>query len=275
MENHMTLIKKHTITIPSTKPQLDLMSVSFSLYTDGNEYEFYIVGKRLYSETRIFSVKVPIGQLVELFINHNDAIERTIEVTEGVILSKKITLSQLLGGDWSFSVYMWNVIPTLIQRDPYILVFFGTISKEKFEEITLFIKEVIKLYFEDENNAPVKNEPTEIEEKVENTEGKEVPDMVNHPPHYMQCSFECIDVMKALASSEQFFGYCALNALKYLWRFKFKNKKEDVNKAHWYLEKLKECPASLHTENIPITSFLNNLYNTAIGTFEKEDEERN
>ena len=56
--------------------------------------------------------------------------------------------------------------------------------------------------------------------------------------------------------------------------FKFKNEIEYVEKAHWYLEKLRECPASLHTENIPITNFLNNLYNTAIGTFKKEDEER-
>lgn len=275
MENNMTLIKRHTINIPSTKPQCDLMSVSFSLYTDGNEYEFYIVGKRLYSDTSIFSVKIPIPQLKELFINHEDVIERTVEVTEGVILSKKITLSQLINGDWNLIVYVWDLIPTLVKSDPYVLVFFGTISEEKFEEVTLFIQEVIKLYFENESNEPIKNAPTEIEEAVEGTESKEKPDMVNHPPHYMHCSFECIEVMKALASSEQFFGYCALNALKYLWRFKFKNEREDVEKARWYLEKLKECPASLHTENIPITNFLNNLYNTAIGTFEGDREERN
>ena len=272
MENSMTLIKKFSVNIPSTKPQLDLMQVSFSLYTDGNKYEFYIVGKRLYSETKIFSVKIPISQLKELFIDNKDAIERTVEVTEGVILRKKLRLSKLLGGEWTFSVFIWDLVPTLVKSDPYVLVFLGTLSEEKLEEITLFVKEVIKLYFENVSNEPIKNKPTEIE--VKETENKEKPDMVNHPPHYMQCSFECIDVMKALASSEQFFGYCALNALKYLWRFKFKNEREDVEKAHWYLEKLRECPASLHTENIPITNFLNNLYNTAIGTFKKEDEER-
>lgn len=269
MENNITLLKRLTINILSSKPN-DLVAVSFNLYTNG---DFHIVGKRLSTETDIFSVKVPISQLKELFISNAD--ERIVEVTEGVILSKKLRLSKLLGGEWNFSVFMWDLIPTLVKSDPYVLVFLGTISKEMFEEITLFIKEVIKLYFENDSNTPEKNEHTEIEEAVEGTESKEKPDMVNHPPHYMQCSFECIEIMKALASSEQFFGYCALNALKYLWRFKFKNEREDVEKAHWYLEKLRECPASLHTENIPITNFLNNLYNTAIGTFKKEDEERN
>ena len=66
-------------------------------------------------------------------------------------------------------------------------------------------------------------------------------DNVNHPSHYTQGGVECIDAIKAatvgLTGIE---AVCAGNAIKYMWRWKFKNGAEDIRKAIWYLEKLLE-----------------------------------
>lgn len=35
-------------------------------------------------------------------------------------------------------------------------------------------------------------------------------------------------------------NFCMCNAFKYIWRFNNKNGIEDVNKALWYLNKMKE-----------------------------------
>ena len=66
-------------------------------------------------------------------------------------------------------------------------------------------------------------------------------DNVNHPSHYTQGGIECIDAIKAatvgLTGTE---AVCTGNAVKYMWRWKFKNGAEDIRKAMWYLEKLLE-----------------------------------
>ena len=66
-------------------------------------------------------------------------------------------------------------------------------------------------------------------------------DNVNHPSHYTQGGIECIDAIKAatvgLTGVE---AVCTGNAVKYMWRWKFKNGAEDIRKAMWYLEKLLE-----------------------------------
>ena len=66
-------------------------------------------------------------------------------------------------------------------------------------------------------------------------------DNVNHPSHYTQGGIECIDAIKAatvgLTGIE---AVCTGNAVKYMWRWKFKNGVEDIRKAMWYLEKLLE-----------------------------------
>lgn len=63
-------------------------------------------------------------------------------------------------------------------------------------------------------------------------------DYVNHPPHYTNsdaicaaCSapIECIDVTRHL-------NFNVGNAIKYLWRYKLKNGKEDLKKAIWYIQ---------------------------------------
>ena len=64
-------------------------------------------------------------------------------------------------------------------------------------------------------------------------------DMVNHPPHYNQKSVECIDAIES-ATDNGFEYYLQGNILKYLWRYRYKNGVEDLNKAQWYLKLLIE-----------------------------------
>lgn len=63
-------------------------------------------------------------------------------------------------------------------------------------------------------------------------------DTVNHPGHY-QGKVECIDAIEA--ATEGLVGIeavCTGNAIKYLWRWKKKGDKEDLQKARWYINKL-------------------------------------
>lgn len=65
--------------------------------------------------------------------------------------------------------------------------------------------------------------------------------MVNHPPHYKHGDGgpECIDWIEMCLTKEEFRGYLAGNALKYIWRYKMKgHPKQDLKKAQWYLDKL-------------------------------------
>jgi hypothetical protein len=66
------------------------------------------------------------------------------------------------------------------------------------------------------------------------------PDMVNSPPHYTTSGIECIDAIRAALTPEEFRGFCKGNALKYTWREKHKGGDQDLAKAAWYLNKLKE-----------------------------------
>ena len=65
-------------------------------------------------------------------------------------------------------------------------------------------------------------------------------DPVN-PSHYKQGDIECIDAIKASMTLAQFQGYLKGNIMKYLWRYEHKSNEglEDLNKAQWYLDKLK------------------------------------
>lgn len=65
-------------------------------------------------------------------------------------------------------------------------------------------------------------------------------DNVNSPSHYKQFSREVIDTMQGVSTTEEFKGYLKLNAIKYLSRYQGKNGAEDLAKAGWYINKLKE-----------------------------------
>ena len=64
-------------------------------------------------------------------------------------------------------------------------------------------------------------------------------DNVNSPQHYKQYTLEAIEGIKGSMSNEEFQGYLKGAALKYLWRYKYKQAPvEDLRKAKWYLDKL-------------------------------------
>jgi hypothetical protein len=63
-------------------------------------------------------------------------------------------------------------------------------------------------------------------------------DNVNKPAHY-QGKVECIDAIEsAVEGLEGIEAVCTANVIKYVYRWKKKNGKEDLLKAKWYLEKL-------------------------------------
>jgi hypothetical protein len=64
-------------------------------------------------------------------------------------------------------------------------------------------------------------------------------DSVTKPVHYNTGSVECIEGLEAALTPEEFQGYLKGNAMKYLWRCNHKgNKKQDLDKAQWYLQRL-------------------------------------
>lgn len=82
---------------------------------------------------------------------------------------------------------------------------------------------------------------------------------VNHPEHYANsCSIECIDSMQATFGTKDLAKYCVINAYKYLWRYKNKNGKEDLNKAEWYLNKFDELLEE--SDNKPYSEQISSRY---------------
>ena len=66
-----------------------------------------------------------------------------------------------------------------------------------------------------------------------------VPSMVDNPPHYNKAGIECIEAIRA-ATGDGYECYLQGNIMKYLWRYRYKNGTEDLEKAQWYLSKLIE-----------------------------------
>ena len=66
--------------------------------------------------------------------------------------------------------------------------------------------------------------------------GKE---MVNHPGHYGgDTEYECIKVLEAWNTPEEFLGFCKDNAIKYLCRSGKKDTEiQEWKKALWYTQK--------------------------------------
>ena len=66
-----------------------------------------------------------------------------------------------------------------------------------------------------------------------------VPSMVDNPPHYNKAGIECIEAIRA-ATGDGYEYYLQGNIMKYLWRYRYKNGTEDLEKAQWYLSKIIE-----------------------------------
>ncbi len=65
-------------------------------------------------------------------------------------------------------------------------------------------------------------------------------DMVNHPSHYTQGKYECIDVIFDVLSQhkDSVSAWLTGQIIKYIWRWPFKNGGEDLKKTRFYLDKL-------------------------------------
>lgn len=74
-------------------------------------------------------------------------------------------------------------------------------------------------------------------------------DSVNRPAHYCRGGLECIEVIKAELTPEQYIGYLYGNVTKYLWRYQYKNGLEDLKKAAHYLRWLQEAYAEAGEKN--------------------------
>jgi hypothetical protein len=60
-----------------------------------------------------------------------------------------------------------------------------------------------------------------------------------NPNHYKRGKVECIDCIESATSSlTGFEGFCTGNAIKYLYRWKLKGGKQDLEKARYYINKL-------------------------------------
>ena len=65
-------------------------------------------------------------------------------------------------------------------------------------------------------------------------------DNVNKPKHYTQGKVECIDAIEsATLGLVGIIAVCVANVIKYVWRFALKNWAEDLDKADYYLQKLR------------------------------------
>ena len=66
-------------------------------------------------------------------------------------------------------------------------------------------------------------------------------DLVNRPPHYLVGGIEAIQIIKSRLTKEEYQGYLKGNHLKYILRYPFKdNPEQDLQKAEWYINKLRE-----------------------------------
>ena len=63
-------------------------------------------------------------------------------------------------------------------------------------------------------------------------------DPVNSPKHYARGGIEVIEVLEKKMSPEAFKGFLMGNVLKYVLRHEYKNGKQDLEKASWYLRKM-------------------------------------
>ena len=57
-----------------------------------------------------------------------------------------------------------------------------------------------------------------------------------NPDHYKsKTSLECIESMEIIFGRDAVIDFCVCNAWKYIWRWNYKNGREDLRKADWYI----------------------------------------
>ena len=74
------------------------------------------------------------------------------------------------------------------------------------------------------------------------------PDMVNNPPHYNKTNRECIDIIEDSLTKNEFIGYLKGTIIKYTYRYPDKAGHEDLEKAVWFINKLRDQEGSNETD---------------------------
>ena len=64
---------------------------------------------------------------------------------------------------------------------------------------------------------------------------EEFNDSVDHPQHYTNGEIECKDAIKSALTPEEYRGWIKGNAIKYIWRERYKGGTEDLAKARNFL----------------------------------------
>ena len=86
------------------------------------------------------------------------------------------------------------------------------------------------------------------------------------PNHYGQCGFECLEILDGFFNDEELLGFILGNIFKYLWRYKSKNGKEDLQKAKHYYDFITKYNLSNEYRN-------HIMYNLIENKFANLDEE--
>lgn len=148
-----------------------------------------------------------------MFVKCIDNLEGQISLTEGVkyrVINESEHFYRLVNDCGGISSYMKHCFE-VVEEEP------------KFEVNTGYIINGKRVVFENEGDV--------IQEG----------DNVNHPSHYNHGGIETYDVIKGWLSKEELIGYLRGNIIKYQSRANYKNnKEEDLKKAEWYTNKLKE-----------------------------------
>ena len=72
-------------------------------------------------------------------------------------------------------------------------------------------------------------------------------EQVNHPQHYKTYDVETLDMMIRIWGVQETISFCKLNAFKYRMRAGHKdNAQQDIDKALWYENKMKELSSCNH-----------------------------
>jgi hypothetical protein len=99
-------------------------------------------------------------------------------------------------------------------------------------DIKKIISDETELY--DGISAEIFAQNDKINKKQNNEIKTETSDNIN-PSHYSVGNIFTIDYIEAKMTNEMFEGYLMGNVIKYISRYRFKNGKEDLMKAKWYL----------------------------------------
>lgn len=87
--------------------------------------------------------------------------------------------------------------------------------------------------------VPVKVIEAKDEAREVKDENQEVQSDPINPDHYKQGKVECIDCIESATSSlTGFEGFCTGNAIKYLYRWKQKGGRQDLEKSRWYINRM-------------------------------------